>query len=525
MSDTPTVPVPTAAATRRRRTVILSSLAGVLAVIVVAATVMVVSMRPDSGAPDPRVDLASVSTVGPNPFAALTNATAAPVEATRVDTSLARPASGATQLAGTTPGLYAGSDGSRCDPAFLARYLGSDFTRAQAWAGVFGITADQIPYFLNSLTPVTLTADTWVTNHSWEDGVARPFQSVLQAGTPVLVDSEGVPRVRCACGNPLGPPASAPLSGFRTSGVAWPGYQTTRVVHVQTAAPAAAPGQVQASAPASLTVRNASTGDLVQQAFSALLNLASLPPLAKPLPTAASMNVPFRSTDPAVAQSNGVTTQGVALPEMTRAAAGMTVSETATSTTESSAAPAPSTAAAAPATSIPSSSVAPAVIPPPVAPVAPVAPPVESSAALPPPPVESSAPVAGPAPTSEPPSTSAGPVPTKFTGTGSGITGFTYADTSGAPVRCSVQAVPVSTPTEVPPTSSDPSASDTPAPAPETTEATPTDATVTCSDGSTTTVPMTTLSQATVQSSTDTQGVWTVSLGGASIPVTEATWG
>ncbi len=199
-----------------------------------------------------------------------------------------------------------------------------------------------IPYFLNSLTPVTLTADTWVTNHSWEDGVARPSSRCCKPAHRCSSTPRACPASRCACGNPLGPPASAPLSGFRTSGAAWPGYQTTRVVHVQTAAPAAAPGQVQASAPASLTVRNASTGDLVQQAFSALLNLASLPPLAKPLPTAASMNVPFRSTDPAVAQSNGVTTQGVALPEMTRAAAGVTVSETATSTTES---PAPSTAA------------------------------------------------------------------------------------------------------------------------------------------------------------------------------------
>ncbi|WP_299576212.1 DUF6777 domain-containing protein [uncultured Williamsia sp.] len=524
MSETPPVPVPTAAAARRRRTVILSSLAGFLAVVVIAATVMVVTMRSDSAGADPQVDLASVSSVGPNPFAALTNATATPVDAVRVDTSLAKPVSGAAQLAGTTPGLYAGGEEGRCDPAALARYLGSDFTRAQGWAGVFGITADQIPYFLNSLTPVTLTADTWVTNHSWEDGVARPFQSVLQAGTPVLVDSEGVPRVRCACGNPLGPPASAPLSGFRTSGVAWPGYQTTRVVHVQTAAPAqaSAPGLVQAAAPATLTVRNPSTGDLVQQVFSALLNVASLPPLAKPLPTAASMNVPFRSSDPAVAESNGVTTQGVALPEMTRAAAAATVTETSTSAPESSA---PSTVAAAPATSTPPSSMAPAVVEPPAALAAPVAPPVESSAALLPPPVESSAPVAEPAPTSEPPSTSVGPVPTKFTGTGSGITGFTYADTSGSPVQCSVQAVPASTPTEVAPTSTDPSASDTPAPAPETTESTPTDATISCSNGSSTTVSLDSLSQSSVQSATDSQGIWTVSLGGASVPVTEATWG
>ena len=63
-----------------------------------------------------------------------------------------------------------------------------------------------VPAFLRGLTPVVLRADTRVTNHGFRDGSATSFQSVLQAGTAVLVDDHGAPRVRCACGNPLKAP-------------------------------------------------------------------------------------------------------------------------------------------------------------------------------------------------------------------------------------------------------------------------------------------------------------------------------
>ncbi len=46
-----------------------------------------------------------------------------------------------------------------------------------------------------------------VTNHRFADGVLGTVQSVLQEGTAVLVDADGTPRVRCACGNPLAPAA------------------------------------------------------------------------------------------------------------------------------------------------------------------------------------------------------------------------------------------------------------------------------------------------------------------------------
>jgi hypothetical protein len=49
-----------------------------------------------------------------------------------------------------------------------------------------------------------------VTNHSFVDGRAVAFQSILQAGTAVLVDQDGVPVARCRCGNPLLKPIFIP---------------------------------------------------------------------------------------------------------------------------------------------------------------------------------------------------------------------------------------------------------------------------------------------------------------------------
>ena len=66
-------------------------------------------------------------------------------------------------------------------------------------------------------------------------GAATAFQAVLQTGTAVLVDGRAVPRVRCACGNPLTPPV--PHSGtVRRTGDDWPGFRASAVVVVTPAA-------------------------------------------------------------------------------------------------------------------------------------------------------------------------------------------------------------------------------------------------------------------------------------------------
>ena len=92
-----------------------------------------------------------------------------------------------------------------CDRELLIDSLIAQPDRLRAWAGVLGIdpTPRAVTNYIRSLTPVTLTVDTRVTNHTFVDGRAVPLQSILAAGTAVLVDKYGRPVVRCRCGNPL----------------------------------------------------------------------------------------------------------------------------------------------------------------------------------------------------------------------------------------------------------------------------------------------------------------------------------
>jgi len=92
-----------------------------------------------------------------------------------------------------------------CDRELLIRSLIARPDRLREWARVLGVTptAGAVTDFIRKLRPVTLTRDTRVTNHSFVDGQAVEFQSILQAGTAVLVDEDGVPVARCRCGNPL----------------------------------------------------------------------------------------------------------------------------------------------------------------------------------------------------------------------------------------------------------------------------------------------------------------------------------
>ena len=99
-----------------------------------------------------------------------------------------------------------------CDAEGLITFLGQDPDRAGAWAGVVGITADQIPAFIRDLTPVLLRADTRVTDHRYVDGRVAPRQAVLEQGTAVLVNKFGEPTVRCYSGNPLLAPIATPVA-------------------------------------------------------------------------------------------------------------------------------------------------------------------------------------------------------------------------------------------------------------------------------------------------------------------------
>jgi len=137
-----------------------------------------------------------------------------------------------TGVSGNQPGLYGGTrDNSSCNAKQMLDFLTQNPGKAAAWAAVQRIRPDQLSDYLSQLTPVTLLSDTRVTNHGYVNGKATTIPEILQAGTAVLVDKNGVPRARCFCGNPLTPPV--PVSGTPTyTGTKWPGFNPTSVVVV-----------------------------------------------------------------------------------------------------------------------------------------------------------------------------------------------------------------------------------------------------------------------------------------------------
>lgn len=153
------------------------------------------------------------------------------------------PASTGGTVGGDADLLYASRRGQTvCDGAALVRELGSDPELAAAWASAANVTPDEVTAVVGGLTPVVLTLDTAVTNHSYASGESRAYQAVLQAGTPVMVDATGMPRVKCSCGNPLAEPtADRPTA---TDGDAWDAFEQDAVV---TVTPAAAPAPTLAT--------------------------------------------------------------------------------------------------------------------------------------------------------------------------------------------------------------------------------------------------------------------------------------
>ena len=190
----------------------------------------------DGGAPMVgEVFLEAAAAPGPDPFTEPVDpvAPASSVVATPVSGPLPVAPAGVTPLSGTAPPPgsppYGGSgDDTVCDRERLVSFLTSQPDRAAAWAGVHGLSLGEIPAFVRSLTPSVLLYDTRVTNHGFASGRATPRQSVLQAGTAVLVDANGDPAVRCRCGNPLLAPV--PVSRPAAVGTPWPGYDPAALV-------------------------------------------------------------------------------------------------------------------------------------------------------------------------------------------------------------------------------------------------------------------------------------------------------
>ncbi|MFF3737043.1 DUF6777 domain-containing protein [Streptomyces sp. NPDC002566] len=213
-------------------------LAAALVVAVVVALVVTLTRGGGGGGAAPasqgEVFLQPAGATGPDPFTGSTvNDSSAPPTPTASATPsgpASPPANTLRGVDGATPGLYGGTRKvAACDVEKQIAALKAEPAKNSAFASVAGVGPAAVPAYLRSLTPVRLRMDTRVTNHGYRDGRATPYQAVLQSGTAVLVDARGVPRVRCACGNPLTPPV-AQRTTPRITGEPWPGYDASKVV-------------------------------------------------------------------------------------------------------------------------------------------------------------------------------------------------------------------------------------------------------------------------------------------------------
>jgi hypothetical protein len=284
---------------------ILGATAAALSMVVVSALAVTLLVTGGSSASTNDIALQSAESIGPGPFTPSVALASRPLSDLSSEELLAQLAgslttnlNGGSTVVGTTPGLYGGTNNdATCDAAALANYLSEDRAKSEAWASAFGIAIDAIPFYLDTLTPVSLTTDLRVTNYSFSDGRATPFQSVLQAGTSVMIDAAGVPRIRCNCGNPLGPPASEPLSGYQPTGDRWPSYREQNVVAVDYATQPAA-GEPVPATPNNSTVDQFTLVDLdtlkpLLRSVGKTIDTSTLQRPATPLPDPRSMNLPL----------------------------------------------------------------------------------------------------------------------------------------------------------------------------------------------------------------------------------------
>ncbi|MET7383305.1 DUF6777 domain-containing protein [Streptomyces sp. NPDC005526] len=204
----------------------------VTAVVAVVVLAVVLTTTGDGSSARGEVFLQSAGEKGPDPFTGSTAKEDSAPPPSPVPTGPSQPANAVRSVQGGAPGLYGGTRNvSSCDVEQQIRALTADPAKNRAFASVARVRPGDVPGWLRSLTPLQLRMDTRVTNHGYRDGAATAYQAVLQAGTAVLVDDQGVPRVRCACGNPLTPPV-AQKTAPRYVGGKWPSYRPQNVVVV-----------------------------------------------------------------------------------------------------------------------------------------------------------------------------------------------------------------------------------------------------------------------------------------------------
>ncbi|MDA3001839.1 MAG: hypothetical protein O3C62_09175, partial [Actinomycetota bacterium] len=111
-------------------------------------------------------------------------------------------------VSGSAPGLYAGrtyggSGQNICDVEAMIKFLTFYEDRGRAWADVQGIEFENLETYLRSLTPVFALQNLNVQMFGFKNGSSYGYDAVIAAGTAILIDDQGMPRARCACGNPL----------------------------------------------------------------------------------------------------------------------------------------------------------------------------------------------------------------------------------------------------------------------------------------------------------------------------------
>ena len=204
-----------------------------------------------------------------------------PALATPIDNSGTVPAGSlnSTPTNATGPAIYGGSaDKTVCDAQKFVAFMQQNSAQAQAWVDAVNadpslvwqngkLTVADIPAYVKTLAPVILMTDTLVVNHDFVNQKPVPYQSVLQAGTAVLVDMWGVPRLQCYCGNPLTlPPGTAASANF--VGTPWVGFSPANVTNLTppaqpvtalTVANLSSPGSTLQITPGSTTAAPATT--------------------------------------------------------------------------------------------------------------------------------------------------------------------------------------------------------------------------------------------------------------------------
>lgn len=211
-----------------------------LAVVGVMAGLVLTSRGDDEGSEGPvpqddpaTVQLEPVGYRSPEPFTdSVVTADDAELEALAESPNITVPTGDTVR--GDTSLLY-GSRRARpvCDVERLAAMLTDDPEVTRSWADAAGVAPDRVAATVRALSPVVLTTDTAVTNHIYGDGTARAYQSVLQSGTPVLIDDRGTPRAQCSCGNPLLPPDRADDADY--VGDPWEDFDSGSVIEVEPA--------------------------------------------------------------------------------------------------------------------------------------------------------------------------------------------------------------------------------------------------------------------------------------------------